>query len=109
GKNIYDTHVTNPIYSWSKAPDSLSHRYVAEDVPYGLVLIESFARHAGIPAPRITAMIELFGALLDRDFRAEGRTLQSLGFGDMTVAEAVAVLEGRSKQPLAKPTTGVGH
>lgn len=85
GRTIYDTHVTNPIYAWSKAPGSLDHRYVTEDVPYGLVLLESLARAAGVATPRITAMIELWSGLLGRDFRAEGRTLERLGLGGLSV------------------------
>lgn len=95
GKNIYDTHVTNPIYSWSMAPESLSHRYVAEDVPYGLALIESFGRHGQVNTKAISAMIDIFDALLDRDFRSEGRTLDSLGFKGMALEEIAAVLTGQ--------------
>lgn len=79
GPTIYHTHVTNPIYAWSKAPPGLEHRYVAEDIPYGLVTLESLARHAGVPVPRTGALVELFSGLLGRDFRAEGRTLARLG------------------------------
>ncbi|HEY8449666.1 MAG TPA: NAD/NADP octopine/nopaline dehydrogenase family protein [Bacillota bacterium] len=105
GRNIHDTHVTNPIYAWSKAPDNLSHRYVAEDVPYGLVTIESFGRHAAVPTPRISAMIELFNALLGRDFRREGRTLDAVGLGGLSLEDARAALEGR-EFGLPRPPAG---
>lgn len=109
GNNIYDTHVTNPIYSWSMAPEELSHRYVAEDVPYGLVLIESFGRYAQVPTPKISAMIEIFGALLDRDFRAEGRTLEKLGFSGMSLEEVRRVLVGSAPIPAVPAGEGVSR
>ncbi len=46
-----------------KSPSSLDHRYVHEDVGYGLVPMAALGRLAGVPTPTIDALINLAGAL----------------------------------------------
>lgn len=87
GENIHDTHVTNPVYSWSKAPPGLDHRYVREDVPYGLVPMEDLAHLAGLSVPVMSSMIELFTVLTGEDQRNSGRTLAALGLDGIRVEE----------------------
>ena len=54
-------------------------RYISEDVPQGLVMLEALSRHLGLETPVCTALIEIATAALGRDLRAEGRTLERLG------------------------------
>lgn len=63
----------------AKGPQSVNSRYITEDVPQGLVLMESLGRVLGIPVPVCTSLIELASAALGKDFRKEGRTLKQLG------------------------------
>ena len=63
----------------AKGPQSVNSRYITEDVPQGLVLMESLGRVLGIPVPVCTALIELASASLGTDFRKNGRTLERLG------------------------------
>lgn len=93
GQNIYDTHITNPIYRWSKAPGSLEHRYVTEDVPYGLVLMEELARPVSAECPTISSVITVFSALLDQDLRDGARTLNSLGIGGLSADEITRLVD----------------
>lgn len=65
-----------------RAPGSLDTRWLSEDVPYGLVPWSDLARVVGLQTPVIDALITLAGALTGRDFRAEARTLASLGLSD---------------------------
>jgi len=62
-----------------KGPTHADSRYVTEDVPMGLGLLASLARNAAIETPTTDALITIAGALLDRDFHAETRTLERLG------------------------------
>lgn len=61
------------------SPTSIWSRYITEDVPQGLVLLESIARHVGVSTPIATSLIDIAGAALEVDFRKTGRTLERLG------------------------------
>ena len=63
-----------------KGPETLDSRYLTEDVPNGLGLLCSLGAALGIPTPVAESALTLAGALLGRDFKAESRTLESLGF-----------------------------
>jgi len=56
-------------------------RYVTEDVPHGLVLLESVACRAGMEVPVTSSTIDLANLLYDQDFRQQGYLLQRMGFG----------------------------
>jgi opine dehydrogenase len=57
----------------------LEGRFVMEDVPHALVLIESIARIYGVETPYISALITFAAALVGADVRAAGTTVASLG------------------------------
>lgn len=62
-----------------KGPVSLRNRYIEEDVPNGLCLLQSLARAAGISTPIADSLIILAGALLKTDFEQVARTTTALG------------------------------
>ena len=62
-----------------KGPTAVDTRYISEDVPQGLVMLEALAGRLGVPTPVCTSLIEIASAALGRDLRAEGRTLERLG------------------------------
>ncbi|MCL1988419.1 MAG: NAD/NADP octopine/nopaline dehydrogenase family protein [Firmicutes bacterium] len=76
-KDVFMEYAASPFRA--KGPTSLESRYIMEDVPQGLVLLESLAKSLKIAVPTATALIELANAALLRDFRAEGRTIEKLG------------------------------
>ena len=79
------------------------HRYVTEDVALGLTLFESAARTASVLSPGVSGLLLLFGVLLGRDFSSGGRSLESLGLGDLTLREIRALLhEGWSSASWAR-------
>jgi len=78
---------------WIMAPKSLDHRYLLEDVPYGHLIYSELGRLAGVATPTIDHVIHLAGVVLGRDFRAEGLTLARMGFGDITRAAFLGLLE----------------
>ncbi|MBX3070947.1 MAG: NAD/NADP octopine/nopaline dehydrogenase family protein [Thermomicrobiales bacterium] len=67
-----------------RAPGSLDTRWLTEDVPYGLLPWSELARIVSVATPVIDALITLTGALTGHDFRAESRTLDSLGLANAT-------------------------
>jgi opine dehydrogenase len=67
----------------SKGPASVTSRYITEDVPVGLVLMESLGQSCAAPTPTTSAIIHLFGQINHVDYRAGGRTLASLGLNGL--------------------------
>jgi opine dehydrogenase len=75
-------------------PTSLEHRYVLEDMPFGLVFYEALARIAGIPVPVTSAAVTFASAAYGRDFRAGNPFIGALGLVDTTPAELLARCAG---------------
>ena len=50
-----------------------------ENVPYALVLASSLGEATGVPTPVVDGLVDSASSMLGRDFRAEGRTLATLG------------------------------
>jgi opine dehydrogenase len=77
---------------WIKAPPSLDHRYMHEDMPFGAVPLADLGRAAGVPTPAFDAVITLASTVTGRDYHAEGRTLASLGLEGMHRADVLHLL-----------------
>lgn len=60
-------------------PDSVTHRYFTEDVPFGLVIWSSLAAQIGLPMPLADSFVALSTTLCGQDFVAGGRTARTLG------------------------------
>lgn len=74
--DVFFDYANNSAPNGPDAPDS---RYVTEDVPQGLVLLESLGKELNIATPTCTALIDCASAILKRDFRTQGRTTERLG------------------------------
>jgi opine dehydrogenase len=83
--------------NWTlKSPPSLDHRYVHEDVGYGLVPMAAFGRLAGVACPVIDAHIDLLSEAVGIDYRTTGLTLEKLGLDGKSPADVLKfVSEGR--------------
>src|SRR6056297_739851 len=74
------------------AQPQLDHRYLNEDVGYGLVFMSTLARQLRVPVPGMDAVITVASIVMDRDYRGEAlRTPAGLGIADRSV-EALADL-----------------
>jgi len=60
-------------------PTSTSHRYITEDLPYGLVPMSQLGDMLGVDTPVIDSMVHLGCAVCSTDFWTTGRTLKTLG------------------------------
>lgn len=74
------------VFFWyANMPDPLQgplvvdSRFISEDVPQGLVLLETLGLEYKVDTPICTSLIEIASAALNRDLRLEGRTLEQLG------------------------------
>ncbi|HXJ81945.1 MAG TPA: NAD/NADP octopine/nopaline dehydrogenase family protein [Candidatus Methylomirabilis sp.] len=87
------TYEAKGPYQWTPTPKSMEHKYVTEDVPCGLVAMSALGGAVGVSTPVIDALIALSGAMLGRDFRKEGRNLESLGLAGKTAGEIMRAFE----------------
>lgn len=76
GQNLYERLQNTEPYSTIEAPTSLEYRYITEDVPNGLVPLESAGIYLGLDMKCTTLVINLASALLEIDFRKEGRNVK---------------------------------
>ena len=74
------------------AQPQLDHRYINEDVGYGLVFMSHLGKQVGIETPTIDSIIQLTSVLMKRNYADEAfRTPKSLGISELT-AEQIASL-----------------
>jgi opine dehydrogenase len=66
-------------------PTVSNSRYVTEDVSQGLVMLESLGKVLNIPTPICSSLINIASACLDIDFRKDGRTVETLGEGNINL------------------------
>ena len=64
---------------WRERIVLTEHRYMREDVEYGLAFLVSVCERVGTPCPVARGLLALGSAVLGRDLRKEGRTLENLG------------------------------
>lgn len=69
-------------YAMNSSPEGpfvADSRFITEDVPEGLVLLESLGKLVGVSTPTCTGLINIASALLKDDFRKNARTVEQLG------------------------------
>jgi opine dehydrogenase len=75
-------HNSEPNFT-IKSPPSLDHRYIREDVGYGLVPMAEIGKLLGVKTPVMDALITLASIALAVDFRKEGLTLEKMGLANV--------------------------
>ena len=75
-----------------KGPSNINTRYIYEDVPKGLVLLESLGVLVKCKTPTTSMLIDLANTYTKEDFRKTGSSLQRLGIAEHTVESLLAVL-----------------
>ena len=87
GNSVVETNTDNPIYPTSKLPTDIGHRYLTEDVPYGLIPMAELLALFGEPHATIDTAVQAACTLCGRDFHREARTLEHVGFRGRTAQE----------------------
>ena len=80
-------------YQATGTPNSWTHKYIAEDVPVGLMPMSALGRAAGEPTPAIDAVIRLASILAGTDFAGTARTLDRMGLAGMEADQIRRTLE----------------
>ena len=73
--------------------EALDHRYLNEDVGFGLVPMVEIGKLLGVKTPVMDALITLASTALRTDFRTEGLTLEKMGMASATSESLAAILE----------------
>lgn len=104
GKTLLDAMRANTGYGGIKAPGTVQHRYISEDVPFSLVPIAAIGEMFGVPTPAIRAVITLASIMHGADYWAEGRTVDRLGIRGMSVRDLRFYVVGAGPaEPLDAP------
>jgi opine dehydrogenase len=78
---------------WREPIDLTSHRYMREDIVYGLAFLVSIAQWLKIPAPVANGLLSLAGAVIGEDILATSpRTLSAMGLANLSRAEMTSLL-----------------
>jgi opine dehydrogenase len=84
---------TDGPYQATGTPKDFDHKYIAEDVPAGLIPMSEIGRAAGVPTPAIDALIQIVKSMSGKTFAAEARTLDRMGLSGKDAAGIRNVLE----------------
>jgi opine dehydrogenase len=75
-----------------KSPPKLDHRYLNEDIGYGLVPMAAIGKMMGVKTPVIDALITLAAVINGQDYRGSGLTLEKMGLADVDPQDLPLVL-----------------
>lgn len=96
GSNLYEAIQNQQGYYGIKAPPTLYHRYIFEDVPMSLVPIASLGERYGVSVRGMDSIIRLACFIHHTDYWRRGRTVDKLGIDGLSVGELMRyVVEGR--------------
>lgn len=80
GESLSDAISRTPTYQSNSIPQL---RYIEEDIPTGLVPLESLAKYLDIDCHIITDIINLYIELFNKDIRKMGRNLEEFNMDDI--------------------------
>jgi len=87
GDDLCEAIHNQPGYYGIKAPTTLNHRYIFEDVPMSLVPIASLGQSFGVSVRGIDAIIRLACIVHRTDYWRRGRTIEKMGLDKLSVNE----------------------
>jgi opine dehydrogenase len=97
----------NPAYVGLKAPSTLQHRYLLEDVPTGLIPLIELGRAAGLALPTLDGLVERARDVLGGEHWGQPRHLDSLGLKGLGIAAIRTLVERGLPAPSFKPASSL--
>jgi opine dehydrogenase len=94
GRDLHEAIHNTADYRGIRAPQSIQHRYVFEDVPMSLVPLASLGRMLNVPTPMIDTIVRLAGVMHEKDYWAVGRTLERMGLAGLSLKEIRHLVSG---------------
>jgi opine dehydrogenase len=90
---LYQLCKNNQGYEGIMTSNTLSTRYVLEDIPFSLEPIQALAQVAGVPTPKIDAIVTIGRTILGEKMQV-GRNAKTMGIDSMTREELLAYING---------------
>ena len=87
GEDLHEAIHNQPGYYGIKAPATMNHRYIFEDVPMSLVPIASLGKRYGVSVRGMESMIQVASIIHRTDYWRRGRTVEKLGLEQWSVSE----------------------
>lgn len=89
----YETGYSSaPGFKGIKAQSKLDHRYLNEDVGYGLVFMTELGKKLNVDTPVMNAVIRIASVVMQREYANESeRSLTSLGLSDYSAEELKSI------------------
>jgi len=96
GVNIYEA-IQNTIPYHDKtcetAPSSMTHRYLEEDLPFGVVPFTSIAKLVDIPTPTADTIVHLASLMNNKNYKKEGLNATKMGLNGKTPEQLKTILD----------------
>lgn len=70
--SVVELALNNPSLKTVKGPKSLGHRFLSEDVPFGILPVVRLGKKYGVPTPRLDLLVDCYRYLLDDEAELEG-------------------------------------
>jgi opine dehydrogenase len=80
-------------YQATGTPPSFKHKFIAEDVPVGLIPMSAIGGAVGVPTPSIDAVILMSQIMAGTDFATDARTLDRMGIAGMDAGQIKTVMD----------------
>lgn len=87
GEDLHEAIHNQPGYYGIKAPPTLNHRYLFEDIPMSLVPIASLGMRYGVSVRGMESIIRIGSIIHRTDYWRRGRTVEKLGIEQWSVSE----------------------
>ena len=87
GVDLHEAIQNQPGYYGIKAPPTLNHRYLFEDVPMSMVPMASLGMRYGVSVRGMDSIIRLGSIIHRTDYWRRGRTVECLGLEQWSVSE----------------------
>lgn len=92
GNTLCERMQNNPAYYEILAPTTIKCRQITEDIPTGILPIAELGKVVDVRTPVMDALITMCSTLLNCDFRANGRTLRSLGLSGLSAKDILKII-----------------
>ena len=76
--SVYDVLHMTKAYSVTKGPATAEHRFITEDMPFGLVPVVQLGKRFGVPTPSLETVVSALSLVMDTDYFSMGPDLSKL-------------------------------